>query len=141
LLTPDTYNPIPEKYNGFTLTTHLRILRRSYDLKLYSKGFFSFSGIRMMNKIKDLATHNWYEEGCKLTRAGKLSEAVAAFTEAIDRNTGFAEAFLKRGVCYYLLGSSRLAAHDLEAASLLGCQEALLWSRYDILQIDDSLED
>jgi hypothetical protein len=60
---------------------------------------------------------------------------------AIDRNTGFAEAFFKRGVCYYLLGNSRLAARDLEAASLLGCQEALLWSRYDILQIDDSEED
>ncbi|MGA9535122.1 MAG: hypothetical protein WBR24_04360 [Desulfobacterales bacterium] len=40
-----------------------------------------------------------------------------------------------------MLGNSRLAARDLEAASLLGCQEALLWSRYDILQIDDSEED
>ena len=94
-----------------------------------------------MNQIKDRTTHAWYEEGCKLKHAGKLSEAVAAYTVAIDRNTGFAEAFFKRGVCYYLLGNSRLAAHDLEAASLLGCQEALLWSRYDILQIDDSVED
>ncbi|MGD9274259.1 MAG: hypothetical protein PVI65_07815 [Desulfobacterales bacterium] len=95
----------------------------------------------MMNQKKDRAAHNWYQVGCKLSRAGKLSEAVAAFTEAIDRNTGFAEAFFKRGVCYYLLGNSRLAAHDLEAASLLGCQAALLWGRYDILQIDDSVED
>jgi tetratricopeptide (TPR) repeat protein len=95
----------------------------------------------MMNQIKDRTTHNWYEEGCKLKRAGNLSEAVAAFTEAVDRNAGFAEAFFKRGVCYYLLGYSRLAAQDLEAASLLGCQEALLWSRYDIQQIDDSVED
>ena len=60
---------------------------------------------------------------------------------AIDRNAGFAEAFFKRGVCYYLLGNSRLASQDLEAASLLGCHEALLWSRYDVLQIDDSEED
>jgi len=76
-----------------------------------------------------------------LTRAGKLSEAVTAFTEVIDRKPEFAEAFFKRGVCYYLLGNSRLAAHDLEAASLLGCQEALFWSRYDIQQIDDSEEE
>jgi tetratricopeptide (TPR) repeat protein len=95
----------------------------------------------MMNQIKDRTTHNWYEEGCKLKRAGKLSEAVAAFTEAIDRNAGFAGAFFKRGVCYYLLGNSRLAAQDLEAASLLGCQEALLWSRYDIQRFDNSEEE
>jgi tetratricopeptide (TPR) repeat protein len=94
----------------------------------------------MINQKKDRTAHNWYEEGCKLKGAGKLSEAVAAFTVAIDRNTGFAEAFFKRGVCYYLLGNRRLAARDLEAASLLGCQEALLWSRYDIQQIDDSEE-
>ncbi|MGB5425048.1 MAG: hypothetical protein WBN03_22975 [Desulfobacterales bacterium] len=95
----------------------------------------------MINQKKERTAHNWYEEGCKLKRAGKLSEAVTAFTEAIDRNAGFAEAFFKRGVCYYLLGNSRLAGQDLEAASLLGCQEALLWSRYDIQQIDDSVED
>ena len=94
-----------------------------------------------MNQIKDRTTHNSYEEGCKLKHAGKLSEAVTAFTVAIDRNTGFAEAFFKRGVCYYLLGNSRLAAHDLEAASLLGCQEALLWSRYDIQRFDNSEEE
>jgi hypothetical protein len=34
LLTPDTCTPIPDEYNDFTLTTHLRILRRSYGLRL-----------------------------------------------------------------------------------------------------------
>jgi lipoprotein NlpI len=95
----------------------------------------------MMNRKIARDIHDWYKEGCKLTRAGKLSEAVTAFTEVIDRKPEFAEAFFKRGVCYYLLGNSRLAAHDLEAASLLGCQEALFWSRYDIQQIDDSEEE
>ena len=37
LLTPEAYNPIPDESSGFTLTTHLRILRRSYDLRLYSR--------------------------------------------------------------------------------------------------------
>lgn len=94
-----------------------------------------------MNQKKDRTSQYWYEEGCKLTRAGKLAEAVNAFTAAIDHHTGFAEAFLKRGVCYYWLGNRRMAAHDLEAASLLGCQEALLWSRYDMQQVDDSIAD
>ena len=31
----DTYNPIPDESSGFTLATHLRILRRRYDLRLY----------------------------------------------------------------------------------------------------------
>jgi lipoprotein NlpI len=84
---------------------------------------------RMMEPIIDHATHNWYEKGCKLTSAGKLSEAVTAFTAAIDRNTGYAEAYFKRGVCYYLLGNCQLATRDLQAAALLGCKEALLWSR------------
>jgi tetratricopeptide (TPR) repeat protein len=95
----------------------------------------------MMNQTKDRTAHAWYEEGCKLKHAGKLSEAVTAFTVAIDRKTGFAEAFFKRGLCYYLIGNSRLAAYDLEAASLLGCQEALLWSRYDIHRFDESDEE
>jgi tetratricopeptide (TPR) repeat protein len=94
-----------------------------------------------MNQKKDPTNQNWYEEGCKLTRAGKLAEAVNAFTEAINRHTGFAEAFFKRGVCYYLLGNGRLAAHDLEAAALLGCQDAQMWSRYDIQRFGDSEEE
>jgi hypothetical protein len=94
----------------------------------------------MMNQIKDRTTHAWDKEGCKLKHAGKLAEAVTEFTLAIGRTTGFAEAFFKRGLCYCLPGDSRLAAYDLAAASLLVCQEALLWSRYDILQIDDSVE-
>ncbi|MGD2000168.1 MAG: ABC transporter permease [Desulfobacterales bacterium] len=31
----DTYNPISDESGGFTLTTQLRILRRSYDLRFY----------------------------------------------------------------------------------------------------------
>ena len=33
-LTSEAYNPIPDDSSGFTLTTYLRILRRSYDLRL-----------------------------------------------------------------------------------------------------------
>ena len=33
-LRPETYYPIPEESSGFTLTKHLRILWRSYDLRL-----------------------------------------------------------------------------------------------------------
>lgn len=84
---------------------------------------------------------SWYKKGCILAKAGKLAEAVTAFTSAIDGNDGLAEAYFRRGVCYYLLGNCRMAALDLDAASLLGCRDALLWSRYDFRRIDDSVED
>ena len=83
----------------------------------------------------------WYEKGCILSKAGKLPEAVTAFTAAIDGNSGWAEAYFKRGVCYYLLGNSRLASCDLDAATLLGCRDAQLWSQFDIQQFDDSDEE
>ena len=83
----------------------------------------------------------WYEKGCILSKAGKLPEAVTAFTAAIDGNSGCAEAYFKRGVCYYLLGNSRLASCDLDAATLLGCRDAQLWSQFDIQQFDDSDEE
>jgi Flp pilus assembly protein TadD len=88
----------------------------------------------------DRVTRHWYEEGCKFARAGRLSEAVTAFTKAIDHSTGFAEAFFRRGVCYYLLNNRRLATQDLEAAALLGCRDAQMWSRYDIQRFDNSEE-
>jgi tetratricopeptide (TPR) repeat protein len=94
----------------------------------------------MTERKSDQCRQNKYEEGCRLTHAGKLQEAVRAFSAAIDCNTGWAEAYFRRGVCYYLLGNCRLAAHDMDAATLLGCRDAQLWSRFDIQQFDDSDE-
>ena len=76
-----------------------------------------------------------------MTHAGKLQEAVTAFSSVIDCNAGWAEAYFRRGVCYYLLGNCRLASYDMDAATLLGCRDAQLWSRYDIQQFDDSDEE
>ena len=95
-----------------------------------------------MNEQKSgRCTESWFKKGCILAKTGKLLEAVTAFTLAIDGNDGLAEAYFRRGVCYYLLGNCRMASLDLNAASLLGCRDALLWSRYDFRQFDDSDED
>lgn len=95
----------------------------------------------MNGSISERCTQSWHKKGCILAKAGKLAEAITAFTLAIDGNDGLAEAYFRRGVCYYLLGNCRMAALDLNAASLLGYQDALLWSRYDFRQFDDSDED
>jgi tetratricopeptide (TPR) repeat protein len=97
--------------------------------------------MNMNGSMSERFTQSWYKKGCILAKAGKLAEAVAAFTSAIDGNDGLADAYFRRGVCYYLLGNCRMAASDLDAASLLGCRNALLWSRYDFQRFDASVED
>jgi len=89
----------------------------------------------------DRAALSWYEKGCSLSKAGKLPEAITALTAAIDGSSGWAEAYFRRGVCYYLLGNCRLASHDMDAATLLGCRDAQLWSRFDLQQDDDFFQD
>jgi tetratricopeptide (TPR) repeat protein len=95
----------------------------------------------MTDRKLNQSIRNWYEEGCRLANAGKLHEAVTAFTSVIDSNAGWAEAYFRRGVCYYLLGNCRLASNDMDAATLLGCRDAQMWSRYDIQHFDDSDEE
>ena len=79
-----------------------------------------------------------YTEGCRLTRVGKLSEAVGVFTLAIESNLNRAEAYFRRGVCHYLLGNCQMAANDMNAATVLGCQDAQMWSRFALQQNDDA---
>lgn len=48
-------------------------------------------------------SQNRYDEGCRLTHAGKLQEAVRAFSSVIDCNAGWAEAYFRRGcaiICF-----------------------------------------
>lgn len=87
----------------------------------------------METKTKTTDTHacEWYEKGCELKRAGNLKEAVSDFAKAIECDIRFAEAYFTRGTCYYLLGQYQLAMIDMDAAALLGCKEAQLWSRFD----------
>ena len=77
-----------------------------------------------------------YAEGCRLARAGKLSEAVDVFTEAIKHDIQRAEAYFRRGVCHYRLGNYLLAVDDMDAATVLGCQDAQMWSRHALQQTD-----
>jgi len=95
----------------------------------------------MTERKSDPYIQNLYEEGCRLTQAGKLQQALMAFTSVIDCNAGWAEAYFRRGVCYYLLGNCLMASCDMDAATLLGCRDAQLWSRFDIQQFNDSDEE
>ena len=59
---------------------------------------------------------------------GYDAEAIQAFDLAIDKKIERAQAYFNRGVCHYRLGNYRQAKNDLEAAALLGCEDALFWT-------------
>ena len=89
----------------------------------------------MVKNLKESKTtthaRRLYVRGCQLQQAGKLDEAVSELSRAIECDARCAEAYFSRGACHYMLGHYRLARNDLDAAAVLGCEEALLWSRYD----------
>lgn len=90
---------------------------------------------------RDLNAAELLEEGRRLTRLGDYPNALQAFDLAIDQNREFAEAYFRRGACYYMLGYYRRATEDLNAASLLGCQDAQLWSKFETNRFDDEDEE
>lgn len=78
---------------------------------------------------------DWYEKGRHLTRNGSHREAIEALNLAIKKNPLNAEAYFVRGACYFALGSRRQASEDLDAAAILGCQDAQFWSKYAVYSI------
>jgi len=75
--------------------------------------------------------NDWYEEGRRRMSAGSPIEAIQAFNLVINKKVTCAQAYFNRGVCNYRLGNYRQAKNDLEAAALLGCKDALFWSKYE----------
>ena len=80
-------------------------------------------------------------EGRRLAHIGDYSNALQAFDRAIDQNRELAEAYFIRGACHYMLGYYRRAADDLNAASLFGCQDAQLWSKFETISNDEEDEE
>ena len=90
---------------------------------------------------KEGRNHDWYEKGRRLSRKGNHMEAIAALNMAITENPSHAEAYFVRGACQYALGNYREAGDDLDAATLLGCQDAQFWSRHAIYTVNKDEED
>ena len=86
-----------------------------------------------MGKFEDseFGVNDWYEEGRRYMHDGYLSKAIYAFNLAIENNINHARTYFERGVCHYRLGNYHQAASDLEAAALLGCNDAFFWSKYE----------
>lgn len=57
-----------------------------------------------------------YIKGIELMEKGEYIDAIAQFTETIERNDKFDKAYVKRGACYELLGDSKKALKDFTTA-------------------------
>ncbi len=74
---------------------------------------------------------DWFEEGRQLMQEGHLNRAIQTLNLAIDHKIKIGKSYFARGVCHYKLGNYLQAKIDLEAAAVLGCKDAQLWSKYD----------
>ena len=77
------------------------------------------------------SAQDWYDRGHRLTMAGNYAEAVRAYSRAIELDVELARAYFGRAACHYVLGHYRWATEDLDAATLLGCADAQMWSRFE----------
>ena len=78
-----------------------------------------------------------YANAQRLARDGKYVEAIDVFDQIININNGFAEAYFERGVCSYKIGQYHRATDDINAATVLGCETAQMWSRYQMVARHD----
>lgn len=86
---------------------------------------------------KPLPPRELRRKGERLMREGAWSDALDAFEAALQSDPRNARAYWGRGVCRYQLGAYRRAAEDMDAAALLGCRDAQLWSRFDVGAAED----
>ena len=86
-------------------------------------------------------SHYWYEKGHGLSRKGSHREAIEALNLAIAENPLHAKSYFVRGACQYSLGNFREAGDDLDAAAILGCQDAQFWSRHSFYILAKDKED
>ncbi len=75
---------------------------------------------------------DWYEKGRRLASRGSHRKAIEAYDRAIEENPLHADAYFVRGASLYALGNYREAAEDLDAAAILGCPDAQLWSKHAV---------
>ncbi len=74
---------------------------------------------------------DWYDRGYHLSMAGNHAEAIEAYNRAIELDVDFARAYFGRAACHYVLGNYRRAIEDMDAATLFGCADAQMWSRFE----------
>ncbi len=99
--------------------------------------------------LSKVDTKNPYHAGIRAsslyTRAlaermkGDLLKAVQTFSEAIEINPDFSEAYYRRGICYHYLGDDKLAITDFNEAANINFSDprASLWQGFTHAKMGD----
>ncbi len=72
--------------------------------------------------IDNLSATEWFEKGLKLGMSGNYTDAVKAFSKAIELNPSDAEAYYNRGTAYGMLANTQQAIKDFNKAIELNPQ-------------------
>src|SRR5574341_1698379 len=87
----------------------------------------------------------WINEGIESGQAGKYSDAIKAFDEALKINTQFAEAWNNKGIALIKLGRNDDAIEALDQALKINPQFAEAWNNkgfalYDLKRYDEAIK-
>ena len=74
-----------------------------------------------------------FEQAFQQAQAGNINEAIDGFTQVLEQNDTFAEAYFNRGLLHLLLDDTTLAIPDLSKAGELGIYQA-----YNIIKKNQS---
>jgi len=72
-----------------------------------------------------------------LAHRGDYPNALNDLEAILELDPELAEAYFLRGFCHYMSGHYRHAARDMDAAALLGCHTARMWSRFESGQAEE----
>ena len=85
--------------------------------------------------IIDTQVISLFEKAYAEAQSGNLIDAIAGFTQVLERNTHFAEAYFNRGLLHLLLDETDLAIPDLSKAGELGIYQA-----YNIIKKNQNIK-
>jgi Flp pilus assembly protein TadD len=74
------------------------------------------SAVAYKRNIDNLSATEWFEKGHKLVGSGNYTDAVKAFSKAIELNPKDVSAYKSRGIAYAKLGNTQQAINDYNKA-------------------------
>jgi tetratricopeptide (TPR) repeat protein len=78
--------------------------------------------------IKELDSVEWFEQGFATAASGNFSDAVTAYTKAVENNPEFAAAYRNRGIAYTNLGKHNQAILDYNKAIKINPKQAAAYN-------------
>jgi len=98
--------------------------RLNKELKIAKGGKYQKAGQAYKRNVDNLSVTEWYERGYKLGISGNNTDAIKAYSMAIELNPQYANAYFARGLNYVILGNNQQAVEDYNKVIKLDPQDA-----------------